>query len=420
MATVESRPLPRSLRAFSQRDFTWFFTGGLVSSIGTNMQTAALAWVVQLTTGSALRTTAIAFVGFVPMLVLGPIAGVLADRVDRRRYLMATNTVLAVQAFALWALWGAGYGDQYWLLFALSLCGGVFAALQTPSWQALVSELVPRDLLANAITLNTTQFNIARALGPLFAGVMIQTVGAGGAFLANAASYLVVVGALAAIRTPDRPARLTRGEGTFTQWLAGLRYLVARPGLVTAMSVHTLFAVVVPPVVFLVPELSQDVLHVGAGAYGLLLGTFGIGAVAGAVILGHTDQRVRPSIALTIGLLLGLAAFLMLGHAHGLALGMIAMVAYGACYLVVVSVDHGTIQALVDDEHRGRVVSIWLMNFGLWMPLGLIIQGWLADRLGVDTVLTIDAVLLAVCIVAVHVTRGAHHLDEANYSKSLP
>lgn len=411
MATVESRPLPRSLRAFAQRDFAWFFTGGLVSSIGTNMQTAALAWVVQDEWHSALRTTAIAFIGVIPMLVLGPFAGVLADRLDRRRLLMATNSFLAAQALVLWGLWVRGYGDRYWLLFALSLIGGVFTAIQTPSWQSLVAQLVPREDLANAITLNTTQFNIARALGPLLAGVMIETVGASGAFFANALSYFVVVAALVAIHAPAGLPLLDRSEGTFTQWFAGLRYLVARPGLVTAMVLHTVFAVVVPPVVFLVPKLSQDVLHVGAGAYGLLLGTFGIGAVGSAIILGGNDHRTRPAASLSIGLLLGSASFVALGRVHGLLLGMVAMVLFGACYLIVASVNHGAIQAIVDDEHRGRVVSIWLMNFGLWMPIGLLLQGWLADRVGVDTVLTIDALALIACVIGLQLSGAGRHLQ---------
>ena len=411
MVTVESRPLPRSLRAFAQRDFAWFFAGGLVSSIGTNMQTAALAWVVQGQWHSALRTTAIAFVGVVPMLLLGPLAGVLADRLDRRRLLMATNSALATQALVLWALWARGYGDRYWLLLVLSLVGGLFTAIQTPAWQSLVSQLVPRVDLANAITLNTTQFNIARALGPLFAGVMIETVGAGGAFLANALSYVVVVGALCAIRSPTAVPLLARDEGTFTQWRAGLRYLTARPGLVTAMAVHTVFALVVPPVVFLIPKLSQDVLHVGAGAYGMLLGTFGIGAVGSAIVLGANDHRTRPATALSIGLLVGTASFIGLGYGRGLALGIVAMIAFGACYLVVASVDHGAIQAIVDDAHRGRVVSIWLMNFGLWMPAGLLVQGWLADRIGIGPLLTIDALVLAACVAVLQVSGAGRHLD---------
>lgn len=412
MVTVESRALPRSLRALGQRDFSWFFAGGLVSSIGTNMQVAALAWVVQRHTGSAFRTTAIAFIGIVPLLLLGPAAGVIADRLPRRPLLMVTNALNGAQALGLWLVWIAGYGDRYWLLFVLSLVGGLFTAIQTPAWQALPAELVPREQLANAVTLNSTQFNIARALGPLFAGVTIEAVGAGTAFLVNAISYLFVIAALAMIRTVSARAHTDDdGLGTMRRWLAGVRYVRERPVLVTVIVVHSLFALTVPPVVYLVPKLSIDVLHIGAGFYGLLLGTFGIGAVAAALWYGGNDHRVRSSRALAGGLLLGAVAFLGLGHVRGLALGIVAMTVYGACYLTVVSVNHGTIQTVVDDAHRGRVVSVWLMTFGFFMPVGLLVQGALADGIGVGAVLTIDALLLVGCVVALWASGAARHLD---------
>lgn len=425
MTEVESphgvtRSLPRSLRAFAHRDFRMFFAGGFASSIGSNMQVAALAWVVQRSTGSAVRTTAIAFIGIIPLLLLGPAGGVLADRIPRRRLLIATNAANGGQALALWAVWSAGWGDRYWLLFGLSLVGGVFTALQTPAWQSLPAELVPRVDLPNAITLNSTQFNIARALGPLAAGITIETMGAGAAFFVNALSYVVVIAALAALRS--RPAHRGADDGlsTLARWLEGVRYVRASPGLMVAMGMHSVFALVGPPIVYLIPKLSLDVLHIGAGRYGLLLGTFGIGAVIAAAWFGGADHRVRPSRALAVGFELAAVSFLVLSVARGLGVGMLAMVGYGAAYLVIVSVDHGAIQHFSDDAHRGRVTSVWLMTFGLFMPVGVLSQGVLADHFGVATVLRIDAAIMACTIAGALALRRLGAIDEGRQPNSKP
>ncbi len=389
------------------------------------MQVAALAWVVQEHTGSALRTTAIAFIGIVPLLLLGPAAGVLADRFRRRRVLVVTNALNLAQAVALWLVWVAGLGDRYWLLFALSAIGGIFTALQTPSWQSLPAELVERRDLPNAITLNTTQFNIARALGPLFAGLTIDHIGAGATFGINALSYLFVIAALLAMTPPPFVARPDDGLTTVQRWMAGVRYIRARDALVLVICIHMVFSIVVPPIVYLVPKLAIEVLGVGASAYGVLLGGFGIGAVVAAVVLNANEHRIRRSRALATGVGFGSAALLGLAAASRYTPGVFAMVALGVAYLVVVSIDHGTIQTLTDDEHRGRVTSVWLMTFGLCMPIGVLGQGALADHLGVRSVLALDgAVLLALLVVLVASGR-LRRLDRAveaanrDYSNNL-
>jgi MFS family permease len=381
------------------------------------MQVAALAWVVYDSTRSAFRTTAIAFIGIVPLLVLGPLAGVLADHFSRRKLLLLTNAANGAQAVALWLCWIGGLGGNYVLLFALSMLGGVFTAIQTPAWQSLPAELVPAEDLANAITLNSTQFNIARALGPLFAGVTIEQLGAGGAFFANAVSYLVVIVALLGLRAPQpRIQRPADDLSTMQRWFQGVQYVRERPGLVLVMSAHSLFALVAPPVVYLIPTLSVKVLHIGAGRYGALLGTFGIGAVVAAVSSGAIEHRARPSRVLAAGFALGVGAFFGLGHVHGMGPGIVAMTMFGASYLIVVSVDHGTIQMLTDDEHRGRVTSVWLMSFGLFMPIGVLGQGALTDHLGVQSVLTIDAIAMGLAVASVLAVGGV--LDRARYSNS--
>jgi MFS family permease len=384
------------------------------------MQVAALAWVVQAQTGSALRTTAIAFIGIVPLLLLGPAAGVLADRFRRRRVLVVTNALNLAQAAVLWVVWIVGFGDRYWLLFVLSAIGGIFTALQTPSWQSLPAELVARRDLPNAITLNTTQFNIARALGPLFAGVTIDHVGAGAAFGLNALSYLFVIAALLAMAPAPPVTPADDGLSTVRRWLAGVHYIRERDALVLVIGVHMVFSFVVPPIVYLVPKLAIDVLGVGASAYGALLGAFGIGSIAAAVVLNANEHRLRRSRALVTGLSAGSVALLGLAATNRYGVGVVAMSVLGIAYVVVVSIDHGTIQTLTDDEHRGRVTSVWLMTFGFCMPLGVIGQGALADRLGVRTVLVADGAILAIAIAVLVAARLLARLDRAvAHSNSL-
>ena len=167
-APFPARPWPHSLRAFASRDFRLLWLGAVVSSSGSQMQLAALGWVVALLTESATRVGLIAFAGVVPLVVLSPIGGSLADRFPRRKVLLVTQTVQMVQAVTLWATWAAG-ARSYWLLFALAAVGGATAALNAPVWQAFIPSLVDRRDLPNAVMLNSTQFNISKALGPVAA-----------------------------------------------------------------------------------------------------------------------------------------------------------------------------------------------------------------------------------------------------------
>jgi MFS family permease len=394
-----TRPLPRSVRALAFHDFRVFWAGAVGSSIGNNMQLAALLWVVAVATRSAAKVTLIAFITVVPLLLLGAVGGALADRFPRRRLLLATQTLLMVQAFLLWGLWEAGLAS-YWVLFFVSLAGGVLIALNVPAWQSIVPELVPRNFLQNAITLNSVQFNVARAAGPMLAGILIAYVGAGICFLINALSFVLVLVALLVMTGADTAPEPIHEErpGILAGFNESLRYLRAQPGLQVAIGTHAAFALLAAPVVQLIPVLSVEVLDVGSEAYGLLLGSFGVGAVAIAFVIGTFDERVRPSRLLGGGLALTAAAIIGLGVSPGLLVGVLFMVAFGASYVTVVAIDHSTIQALSDDHIRGRITSLWLMTFGTGFPLGTILMGVIADVVGVRAVLVAAGGLVALVL----------------------
>jgi predicted MFS family arabinose efflux permease len=247
----------------------------------------------------------------------------------------------------------------------------------------------------------------------LCAGLTIDHIGAGATFAVNAASYAVVIAALVAMAPAPPVARPDDGLTTVQRWMEGVHYIRARDALVLVIGVHMVFSFVVPPIVYLVPKLAIEVLGVGASAYGALLGAFGIGAIGAAVVLNANEHRIRRSRALATGVGFGAAALLGLAATTRYAPGVVAMVALGIAYLVVVSIDHGTIQTLTDDEHRGRVTSVWLMTFGLCMPIGVLGQGALADHIGVRSVLAIDGSILLTLLVVLLATRLLSRLDRA-------
>jgi MFS family permease len=407
-----TRPLPRALRAFGFRDFRRFWLGSLASSIGNNMQIAALAWVVAVSTRSAVQVTAIAFVTMFPLLVLGPVGGALADRFPRRRLLLVTQSLMMVQAFTLWIVWETGYAS-YWALFGIALAGGVIFAFNTPAWQSIVPQLVPRTHLQNAITLNSTQFNVARAVGPMLGGLLIAQVGAGWCFLVNALSFLAVLAALLVISGGDVASRPADEDSSSIRegFKESLRFLRAEPGLKVALGVTAIFAALAAPVVQLVPVLSVEVLDIGAESYGVLLGSFGIGAVTMAAVIGTVDQRVLPSRLLAAGLALAGCAIVGLGVSPTVAIGVLCMVVYGGAYVTVASMNLSAIQGLSGDHIRGRITSLWLMTFGTCFPIGTMLMGVAADAFGVRAVLVTAGALIATALAVLTARRALAHID---------
>lgn len=400
-----------ALRALRVPAFRRFWIGASCSNVGSITQLTGLAWVVQEQTGSALKVTLVTMASIVMILVLSPYGGALADRLPRRTVIVAGQWALMSQAGAMVAVWAAGWRD-YWLLFAITLGYGACQAVVMPSWNSYVSGLVPPELLQNAVTLNSLQFNVARAAGPVLAGVLIAVADPGWCFAANGLSFLVVLWALRGLPPGTPPERV--GSDRPRAW-AGMRQAVRhaadRPGVGNSILVHMWFALVGIPVTALLPTFADEVLGVGPGTYGVLLGAVGIGAIATALVIGTVDRRVPPSRLITAALVAGAAGLALLAGARVAAVGFVALVIFGACYVGVVVIDHGSLQRHCDDALRGRVSSLWLQSYGVAYPVGLILQGFLVDRWGPRTVLTVDAVLLALVAVVGVVSGRAATLD---------
>jgi MFS family permease len=414
-----ARPARPGLReagaAFRHRNFLVFWIGALLSNTGTWMQNITVPFVVYELTNSAGWVGFAAFMQLMPTVLVGPLAGAVADRFPRRRVLMVTQTFQAGVAVALWAVWAAGVATPA-VLVALVALNGLIAGLNIPSWQAFVSDLVPRSALLNAVTLNSAQFNASRALGPALGGIVLGTLGPGAAFLVNAGSYAAVLLALAMVRLPA--ARSRSGQlHVWSQFREGVAYTRRSPGIMACVGLVSLLGFLGMPVFQLAPVFARDVYHVGGGLYGLLAASMGIGAVLGAPIVGAWAPTRRRSRVATGALLLYAAAVTSFGLSPVYWLGFVSLLLVGAAHLTVASVLNTTIQLLVDESMRGRVLSIYLMVLTGTIPLGALIQGQLAEAWGAPAVATTaGALMLTGAVVARLRTRVIDTMDAGGAS----
>ena len=403
MAT-EGRGFSEAFRAFRYRDFALFWPGALISNSGTWVQGVTVPYVLYRLTGSAAWVGLAAFAQFIPFMLMGPLAGSLADRFSRRRILLLTQTAAAACAFLLWVLWETDVARPGVIVGVVTL-SGMCAGLAVPSWQAFVTELVPRDALLNAITLNSAQFNAARALGPALGGIVLGTLGPSWAFLLNAFSYLAVIGVLLLIR--GRPPVRQAIEGrVLAQFRDGLRYVRAHTGIAVCIVVVTMVAFLGSPVFQLTPVFAEDVFHVGPGLYGVLTGALGAGAVLSAPFVSGWGGAVPRGRLAGWALLVYALAITSFGLAPTFWVGVFALGIAGAAYLTVVSTLMTSMQLLVEEEMRGRALAIYFMGFTGAYPVGALIQGWLADLIGAPATVVAAGLLLLGLVVWLRMRPG--------------
>lgn len=374
------------------------------------MQNVTVPFVIYQVTRSATWVGLSAFVQLSPSVLMGPLAGWVADRFDRRKVLIAGQAAQGLLAGALWAAWVAGVRSPLVLLLLLGL-GGVAFGLTIPSWQAFITELVPRRDLLNAITLNSAQFNAARALGPAFAGLVLARFGPSWAFLVNALSFVAVLVALLAVRPNVAPRHLP-SRRFLRQFFEAVAYARRHPGLSTAVGLVAAVFFLGNPVFQLAPVFAAHVFHVGAGRYGLLAASFGGGAVLGGVVMSIFGGRQTRSRLVSAGIALyafGLTGF---GLSRNYFLGLFFLSLVGVAFLVAVANLNTSVQMLVAEEMRGRVLAIYLMGLTGAYPLGAFLQGAVADRIGPSaTVLAAAAALWVVALALVFRPQRARTLD---------
>jgi len=370
-------PTFRSLRTFNYR--VWM-SGAIVSNVGTWMQRVAQDWLVLtvLTDHSPVALGITTALQFAPMLLLAPIAGVLADRVPKRRLLMATQAAMGSIALLLGVLVLTG-AVQLWMVYLLALALGTAAAVDAPARQAFVSEMVPREDLSNAVGLNSASFHAARVIGPAMAGLLIAWVGTGPVFLINAASFVAVIISLMRMRVRElAPApKAARGKG---QMRAGLRYVRGRPDIVLMMSIVGMVGTFAFNFQMTTALMATSVFNKGASEYGLLGSIMAVGSLTGALLAA---RRERPRLRLVVGATLAFGFFTSVAAVMPTYTTFaIALVPVGVSALTLITSANAIVQLSVAPEMRGRVMALYMAIFMGGTPVGAPIIGWIGQEFG--------------------------------------
>jgi len=374
--------LAGSFRALRHRNFRLFLGGQVVSLTGTWMQQVALGWLVYRLTHSAFLLGLVGFAGQIPSLFVAPVAGVWADRWNRHRMIVATQALSMLQALVLAGLVLTGT-VRIGHVLALSLFIGIVNAVDVPARQSFLVEMVSgREDLANAIALNSSTFNAARLGGPSIAGAIIATAGEGVVFLLNGVSYAAVLAALLAMRLPPRPPLPQAAAPVWLNLREGVAYVTRFGPIRAILLLLSLVSLTGAPYAVLMPVFAADVLHGDAHTLGFLMGSIGVGALCGALLLA-SRQTVRGLGRFIVASVSAFgAALIAFSLSRSLWLSLVLVFFSGFGLMVHMAASNTIVQTIVDDDKRGRVMSFYAAAFQGTMPLGSLLAGALAGRIG--------------------------------------
>lgn len=396
-------------RSLAVRNYRIWFIGALVSSVGTWMQATAQNWVVltELTDNDALAVGITMALQFAPQLLLVPVTGLIADRFDRRRTLMFTQGAMMLLGLSLGVLLVTGVA-QLWHLYAFALALGMVSAVDTPVRQTIVTDLVSNSHMSNAVALNSASFNTARLIGPAVAGLLIVVVGSGWVFIANAATFLAMLGALALLRT-DSMRKHDRGPRQRGQLVAGFRYVAGRPDLVVVFVIVFLIGAFGMNFPIFASTMAVEFGR-GAGEFGLLSSILAIGSLAGSLLAARRD-RARLRVVIIAAGFFGLAALISSLMPTFWAFAA-SMVLIGLGVVTILTTANGYVQSTTDPALRGRVMALYMAVMVGGTPVGAPIVGAVADAFGPRWALGVAAASGAVAALIglgwLIVARGMH------------
>ncbi len=395
------RRIPEAMAPLGIGNFRWLWTTSMISNVGSFVQTVAASWLMLELTHSPTWVGAMVASRTLPVLFLALVAGAAADMIPRTRLLIASQSLMGGSALAMAILTASGRITPG-LLLGLGLLMGVGVAFNMPAWQATVPDLVPRDLVASAVALNSISFNVARAIGPALGGLIVATIGPAAGFGLNALSYLGVIATLAVlshrITYPELEASSVVnaiGLGVrFARYTRPFRHL---------LLLASLFAITSASVQAVLPNRTND-LGGDAAVYGLLLGAMGAGALVG----GLTRSRVVRLGRLTIPVAIAVFGFsgVAVGAAPGVPLAMMAMAVAGAAWVWTLSTLNATAQLMSPEWVRGRAMGLYSLSFAGVFPLGSLLAGWVAGQVGAGpamVLLSLGAVVVGVSAIGLHV-----------------
>ncbi|WP_199688438.1 MFS transporter [Pontibacter oryzae] len=385
-------------RALRSRNYKLFFVGQGISLIGTWMQQVALSWLVYRLTDSVFLLGAVTFSSQIPSFLLGPFAGVLADKFNRHKVLLLTQTLSMVQAFTLAALVLTDT-IEIWHVLALSAFLGTINGFDIATRQAFVVELVEkREDMSNAIALNSSMFNMARLAGPPIAGLLIAAVGEGVCILINAVSYLAVLGSLLLMRL--KPFEQVQQQRKVWESLKdGFRYAFGFPPIRALIVIVALLSLFGMPFTVLLPVFARDILHGGANTLGYLMGASGLGALSGALFLAQRKSVEGLGKVIIYTMLLFGCALIAFSFSEVFTLSLLLMLFSGFGMIVTMASCNTLLQTIVDDDKRGRVMSLYATAFMGMAPIGSMLAGSVAEQVGVGYTLAGCGFLCAISVI---------------------
>lgn len=371
--------LPTMLRALRSRNFQLFFSGQLISLVGTWMDTIAESWLVYRLTGSSLLLGTVAFASQIPVFLMAPLGGMAADRWDRRTIVITTQTTSMILAFALAFLTLSGR-IKVWEVIVLAALMGAVNAFDIPARQSFLVDMVGREDLINAIALNSSMFNGARVIGPSIAGILVAKYGEGWCFFANAISYIAVIAGLLMMRV-QRMTVERHSASPFEHIAEGFRFVSNTAPIRVILMLLGLVSLVAMPYSVLMPIFAERILHGDARTLGVLMGATGIGALTGALVLA-TRTGVRGLGKWVWMACAGFGTSLILfAFSRWYVLSVLLLIPVGFTMMVQMASSNTLIQSMVPDRLRGRTMAVYSMMFMGMAPLGALFSGALADRI---------------------------------------
>src|SRR5215216_31098 len=384
-------------RALSHRDFRLFWTGAFLSNVGTWMQAVAQGWLVLELTNSPFWLGLDTFMATAPAFVFTLLGGVFADLIDRRRLLIITQVGAGIAALALAALVATDVVNR-WMVLGFSFVTGCCMALASPSYLAMTYDLVGREDLANAIAMNSTQFQLSRVVGPALAGVAFRVFGLAGCFYANGLSFVAVVAALWKVHPQSRvkaPAHSVKDRRALWHDLVeGFRYVRNRPRVLSLLLLGSINSLFGAPYFSLVPIYARDIFHLGETGLALMMGTAGGGAFLGALLVAYLGDFRRKGWFVLGGAILFGFCITNFALSARLALSLAFLFGLGFALVCSVAITNTLLQKLVTDKMRGRVMSMFLLSFMGTMPIGNILAGTGSQHFGPQRTLAVGGLVV--------------------------
>ena len=392
---------------FRHRNYRLYFVGQLISLVGFWMQSIAQAWLVYRLTDSPLLLGFAGFAGQIPMLVVTPFAGVLADRIPRQRILFFTQAAMMACAIVFAGLAIVGV-IEVWHIILIAFLSGIANAFDVPTRQSFTVELVGRADLPRAIALNSIMFNAARLIGPAIAGVLVAVIGEGWCVALNAASYVAVIVSLAMLNVEPQPVR--EPSHPLSDLKAGFEYVTTHPGIRSMLLLLALSSLFGTSYLTLMPVFARDVLHGSSDLLGYMMSAVGAGALAGAVVtsrISTSHMRLVPCLA--SALFGGALAAFALSEMIWLSLLLLVPAGFGMMSMGVAT--NTLIQGIVADTMRGRVMAYYVMSFIGIVPVSSLLAGWISHEVGAPITLAAGGILCVVAATCMWVLQARSRVD---------